>query len=73
MELAGSIVDNLKAAVASARRLRGHPVHPDTLDFWTGLLGHARVAKRSQTLSDVATTEELIGELQSEVALRISA
>ena len=38
----GSIAHNLSAAIESVRRLRGHPVYPDTLRFWERLLNHAR-------------------------------
>jgi len=44
MELHGTILNNLTSAVKSARRLKGHPVHPDTLCYWTQLLAHARRA-----------------------------
>jgi hypothetical protein len=42
MELHGTIANNLASALQSARRLRGHPVHADTLGHWTDLLHHAR-------------------------------
>jgi hypothetical protein len=42
MELYGSVEDNLKAAVRSARRFRGSPVHRDTIQHWSDLLNHAR-------------------------------
>jgi hypothetical protein len=44
MELHGSLANNLTSAVQSARRLRGHPVHADTIRHWTDLLHHARRA-----------------------------
>jgi len=67
MELHGSIVQNLASAVQSARRLRGHPVHSDTLDHWSDLLAHAR-----QALADGSTEEiqPLIVELENELADR---
>jgi len=42
MELHGTLASNLESALQSARRLRGHPVHADTLGYWTDLLHHAR-------------------------------
>lgn len=42
MKLHGSIANNLASASQSARRLRGHPVHEDTLAHWRALLEHAR-------------------------------
>ena len=68
MNLHGSIAQNLEAAIRSAERLRGHPVHPDTLQFWRDLLalGRAEVRKGAPT-SDV---EALLGKLEDELALR---
>lgn len=42
MELHGSVVSNLKSALQSARKLRGQPVHPDTLAHWSEVLQYAR-------------------------------
>ena len=64
MELHGSIEDNLRSAVRSAERLRGHPVHADTLDFWRGLLAHARAEKRNSGGEGSEPMEHLIAELQ---------
>lgn len=64
MELHGSIEDNLRSAVRSAERLRGHPVHGDTMEFWRGLLAHARAQKRSSGGEGAASVEQLIAELQ---------
>jgi hypothetical protein len=67
MELHGSIANNLTSAVQSARRLRGHPVHADTLDHWRDLLNHAR-----QELANGSTEpiQALIVELENELADR---
>lgn len=73
MKLDGSIIQNLVSAVKSAERLRGHPVHEDTLVFWQALLTHSRAAKRSQPVTDMATIETLIARLQSELAARDTA
>ena len=42
MQIEGSIRANLLAAVASARRLNGRPVHGDTIAYWRQLLDYAR-------------------------------
>jgi hypothetical protein len=67
MELHGTIVNNLASAVQSARRLRGHPVHADTLGHWADLLHHAR-----REMSDGSTEpiQSLILELEKELADR---
>jgi hypothetical protein len=67
MELHGTLVNNLTSAIQSARRLRGHPVHSDTLDHWSGLLAHAR-----QALADGSTEpiQPLIVELENELSDR---
>ena len=67
MEIHGSITNNLTSAVQSARRLRGHPVHVDTLDHWKDLLNHAR-----QELANGSTEpiHDLIVELENQLADR---
>lgn len=67
MELQGTILNDLSAAVQSARRLRGHPVHPDTLEHWTELLHHAR-RKLAENSSEQILP--LILELEEEMANR---
>ena len=42
MNLHGSLVENLEAALESTRRLRGQRVYPDTVEFWSELLDTAR-------------------------------
>ncbi len=69
MKLHGSIEDNLKAAVRSARRLRGHPVHADTLKHWSDLLHHARRELASGT-GERPSMEPLVVELETELASR---
>lgn len=70
MELDGSIIQNLASPVKSAERLRGNPVHEDTLVFGQALLAHSRVTKRSQPVNDMGTIETLMARLQSELAAR---
>jgi hypothetical protein len=67
MDLDGSLADNLRAAIASARRLQGHRVHKDTLDFWKQLLTHAREVRRRGRITELAEVEELIAELEASV------
>lgn len=69
MQIEGTISTNLKAAIASADRLRGHPVHGDTLQFWRDLLSHAR-ASLSSCDGEAAGIEPLVGELQSQITAR---
>jgi hypothetical protein len=63
---------HVDAAVTSAKRLRGHRVHKDTLDFWRKPLAHARsrkrLAKEHQT-----EVEPLVAELQALVIGRYFA
>lgn len=68
MELAGTLAENLEAAIVSARRLRGHRVHSDTVKFWHELLDHARLKARRSVLPDAEDIYRLIAELQSELA-----
>jgi hypothetical protein len=67
MELHGSIVKNLTSAIQSARRLRGHAVHPDTLDHWSDLLAYARRAMADGSTEPI---QALIVELENELADR---
>ena len=46
MKFHGPILDNLTNALASARRLRGHPVYKDTLTYWNELIQEARRMQR---------------------------
>ncbi len=71
MKLHGSIQDNLVAAVRSARKLRGRPVHADTLKHWDDLLQHARRELASGT-GERKSIEPLLVELEAEIAGRAS-
>ena len=68
MELHGTVTENLRAALASARRLRGRRVHADTLNYWRELLSHARVERRQNAGAEDGALQDLIAELQSEIA-----
>ena len=63
MRIEGSIRANLLAAIASARRLRGYPVHGDTVTHWRKLIEHARK-------DGCETDGELRCELEAELAHR---
>lgn len=63
MELHGSIAQKLRAAVESTRRLKGHPVHRDTLQFWSELIHEARARRAAGELLDDAEVAQLIAEL----------
>ena len=67
MKLHGTMLNNLASAVRSARRLKGQPVHPDTLGHWTDLLGHARTAPEAE-LSE--PTRAMMLELEQMLADR---
>ena len=67
MELHGSIENNLASAVQSARRLRGLPVHTDTIGHWTDLLHHARQELRESSTEPI---QLLLLELEKELADR---
>ena len=64
MEVHGSIEQNLKAAVESSRRLRGHPIHKDTLQFWSGLVAEARSRRAAGEVRDDPAVDEAIAELE---------
>jgi hypothetical protein len=68
MELAGTLDENLSAAIRSARRLREHPVHVDTLQYWADLLDYARRSAAADSTS--LAIEQLIVQLEYEIAQR---
>ena len=70
MKLSGSVLDNLQAAVTSARRFRGHPVHAETLQFWRDLLGYARQVKADQPAEEEQRIDEALVQLETELADR---
>lgn len=72
MKLHGSTSDNLRSAIASAERLRGFPIHQDTLEFWHDLLAHARAEIRNSSPGELAHVESLVGSY-SRSSLRVSS
>jgi len=67
MELHGTVADNLGSALRSARRLRGHPVHADTLRYWMDLL---HLARRQLALSSDPSLLAITLDLEKELADR---
>jgi hypothetical protein len=72
MELHGSMVTNLQAALSSAQRLRDRPVHRDTISFWRSLLALARETQGEQTEDSTAEIERLTKALEAELTARTS-
>ncbi len=70
MKFHGPILDNLTNALASARRLRGHPVYKDTLAYWGELIQEARRIQRDPAYEQVAELEAAIVSLEVELAER---
>jgi hypothetical protein len=68
MELHGTLAYNLQMALDSSKRLRGHPVHRDTLAFWSDLVGEARARRAAGSDSDDPNVERLIAELETAIA-----
>jgi hypothetical protein len=67
MQISGSVHANLRAALQSARRLRGGPVHPDTVDHWTQLVA---VARGEADAMQSFKTRELMSDLEHEIRAR---
>ena len=68
MELHGTLAYNLQLALDSSRRLRGHPVHRDTLAFWSELIGEARASRVAGDPADDTDVDRLIAELETAIA-----
>jgi len=64
MRIEGSVRANLIAAVASARRWRGRPVHKDTVDHWRRLIDYGRLVDRQLSGESVG---DLVTELETEI------
>jgi hypothetical protein len=65
MRIEGSVRANLLAAVASARRWHGRPVHKDTVEHWRKLVDYGRMVDRQPSGEAVG---DLINDLEIEVA-----
>jgi hypothetical protein len=70
MTLDGPILDNLERAIASARRLRGHPVYKDTLTYLGELLQEARRIRLDLAFAQREQLDAAIVALESELAER---
>lgn len=70
MQLHGSTEGNLMSAIRSASRLRGHPVHADTLKYWGDLLRHARGELSSSAALPSESLTQLVAELELEIVRR---
>ena len=68
MELHGSLIFNLQNALESSRRLRGHPVHRDTVVFWSELVREARARRVTEGYESNPPEERLIIELETAIA-----
>ena len=69
MDMHGSLAKNLTSAVRSARRLKGRPVHADTLGYWADLINHARGELAAGSDEPILS---LILELEKEIADRVA-
>ncbi len=70
MKFHGPILDNLNNAIASARRLRGHPVYKDTLAYWNELIQEARRVQRNPAYEQADPLEAAIVSLEVELTER---
>jgi hypothetical protein len=70
MQLHGSTEGNLIAAVRSASRLRGQPVHADTIKHWADLLHHARQELSTNAVLPSESLKRLVEELEVEMTRR---
>lgn len=70
MELSGTIAENLRAAIASAKRFRGQRVHSDTFEFWAELLAAARRKLNRPGAKPDREVEQLVQLLGNELADR---
>ena len=70
MELHGTIEQNLVSAVRSAKRLRGQPVHRDTVGHWKSVLSCAESELSVDQSSSRESLDRLVAELRTEIAVR---
>ena len=61
MQIEGTVRANLIAAIASARRWRGRPIHQDTADHCRRLLAYAERQPLGEAVSD------LVADLEDEM------
>jgi hypothetical protein len=70
MDVHSSLVTRLQAAAGSARRLRGHPVHPETFKEWRRMLHEARNELHASRNEEVGTLISTLECEMSEVIVR---
>lgn len=70
MELAGTLSENLRAALTSCKRLRAQPVYGDTVEYWQELLKFARLKAGRPSFGNLEELNFLIAELQAELTAR---
>jgi hypothetical protein len=70
MQLHGSIEENFENAIASARRLRGHPIYKDTLIYWADLIQEARRVRQEPSGGQSDALGVAIVRLETELAER---
>ena len=71
MEMHGNIALNLRLAVESSRRLQGHPVHADTLQFWRDLIQEARAHRGAGEAFEDADVDRYIADLETMLAQHV--
>jgi hypothetical protein len=67
MELQGSLIDNVQAALVSAKRHRGKLVYAETLQFWREILAIAQGQVGTFVDGDTSALTQLASELESEI------
>jgi hypothetical protein len=70
MELQGSLIDNVQAALVSAKRHRGKLVYAETLQFWREVLAIAQGQVGTFVDGDTNALTQLASELESEINAR---
>jgi hypothetical protein len=70
MQLHGTTEGNLASAIRSANRLRGLPVHADTLKYWSDLLRHAQSELSTGVAMPSETLSRLVAQLETEITQR---
>ena len=71
MEQHGSIAQQLRAAVESTRRLKGHPINRGTLQLWSEVIHEARARRAAGELFDDTEVARLIAELEVALATTV--
>ncbi len=72
MEISDMMNENLRLAVQSARRLKGHPISRDTVRLWSDLVREARSRRSMEERSDQIELDQLVAELEIVLADKAS-